>query len=159
MRTKYQLAIDIAIIPNHADAYLHESQSDGLKDMICRHVEGYNKRFGTQIDPTEQCVQIWYGSEEDSYQNGGLPECWNKLFPYEEKETKRERGFVFDKYGNRSDILPHMLPAKLFVGKKEGDRVIIFDSNDVVVYGILNQKNNRYSGFGTFEEVFNKVTK
>lgn len=160
MNSKLQVVLPIAIIPNHSHAYVNENiDSKAIKEMFARNVEGYNKRFGTRIDPFENCVELWYGTEEESFQNGGLPEVWNKLFPYDKTDVIEERGYTFDRYGNRTDILPHLMPAKLFEGKKEGDRVILFDSNTVVVFGILRQRENRYGTYGTFEEVFNKVTR
>lgn len=160
MNSKLQVVLPIAIIPNNSHAYVSEhNTSKAIKEMITRNVEGYNKRFGTRIDPFEICVELWYGTEEESFQNGGLPEVWDKLFPYDKTDVIEEHGHIFDRYGNRTDILPYLMPARLFEGKKEGDRVILFDSNTVVVFGKLLQQENRYRQFGNFEDVFKFVTR
>ena len=159
MNSKLQLTLPIAIIPNHATSYIWSEQSEATREMFRRNVEGYNQRFGCNIDPTEQCVELWYGTEEESYQNGKLPDYWDKIFPYEQKKDQDPDRPNFDKYGNRADSLPRLMPARLFKGKKEGDRVILFDSNTVVVFGKLLQQENRYKRFGNFEDVFNFVTR
>lgn len=150
------IEMNVAIIPNKAyKAIDPEWMSDGIIEMRRREYTGWNKRFGIDLRDDDKAVEIWYGSEEDSFQNGDLPEEFDEFFPVEVDQQDED----FDIYGNRRDIAPYWLPARIFEGHKEGDTVEIFRSKNCVVMGRLAQQQNRYARFGTFEEVLEMVTK
>lgn len=151
------IELNIAIIPNHSIIAVPTSYTTTYADMLRKNIAGHNSRFGLNIQDDDEVIGIWYGSENESYQNGGLPEEYNTLFPAEGVEE--EEGYEFDKYNNRIDVLPEYLPAKMFKEAKEGDKVLLFKSEHCEVYGVCNQLSNRYSRCGNFETVFSKVTR
>ena len=152
------IEMNIAIIPNRGYRInLKDEKHSLISDMYKKKIDGYNNRWGLDLHHGDVIAEIWYGSEEESYQNGGLPKEFDQLFPAE--GIVNERGYQFDKYGNRLDILPMFLPARMFEGLKEGDRVLLFKSSQCEVYGILAQLKNRYHGFGNFETVLEDCTK
>ena len=152
------IEMNIAIIPNKAHKAIDEScHTKKFEIFIRKHIDGYNRRFGLDIKDDDLMVELWYGSEKESYQNGGLPEEFNRLFPAEDWYEDSE--YMWDKYDNRLDILPSHLPARMFEGLKEGDKVLLFKSENCEVYGVLAQYKNRYRGFGSFESVFENVTR
>ena len=152
------IEMNIAIIPNKAHKAIDEKcHTKTYAQMIRKNLEGYNHRFGLDIKDDDLMVELWYGAEKESYQNGDLPEEFDTLFPAE--GVVEENGYLWDKYDNRLDILPSHLPSRMFEGLKEGDKVLLFKSENCEVYGVLAQHKNRYHEFGTFESVFENVTR
>lgn len=152
------IEMNVAVIPNRGYRInLSDEKYSFISDMEKKKVAGYNSRFGLDMKHNDIVVELWYGSEEESYQNGGLPEEFDTLFPAE--GVGNENHYQFDKYGNRIDILPGYLPARMFEGLKEGDRVLLFKSSQCEVYGILAQRKNRYHAFGNFETVLEDCTR
>jgi len=155
---KRNVTISIAIIPNNWDSMML-GWTGSLAPSRRRSIDGLNQRFGLDAKYDEKAVEIWYGSEKEGWQDGNLPKELIDAFPAEINTENSNRFYRFDRHGNRLDILPKVLPARLFIGKKEGDVVKLFESETCIVYGELRQLQNRYRRFGNFEDVFAAVTR
>ena len=154
---KRTIIINLAIVPNTCGTMMLGWDTPTLKACREYQIEGENVRFGLDSKPTDRAIEIWYGDEKEAWQNGGLPQEIIDLFPAEVGDWQN-KCHQFDKYGNRLDILPSHLPARLFAGKREGDQVKLFESAEAIVYGELRQRQNRYARFGNFEDVYAAVT-
>ena len=148
------IIIPVAIIPN---AIINQAH------CRAKSIAGYNARFGVNMTLETETVEVWYGSEKESYQNGGLPNnIIDALRGYDALSTTDE-DYVFDSYGNRLDIMPGRLPVAMFDGLKEGDYTVLTKRGSlehapgVEIRLRLNQRNNRYSRFGEFHEVLAKL--
>lgn len=137
------------IIPNHSPSYLSTSVLDRLQKIV--------KNNNLKIYNDIPVIQIWMVSEEVGSDNIS------------------DHGFCFTDGEKKYRVLPgaisEFIPAEIFIGKKEGESVTI-NFNDIKAYSEdeevrldlvfnvkLNQRAYRYRNFGTFEEVFEHVTR
>lgn len=151
-----EIIIDVAVIPNRVNSYC-ALREDSMNETARVSVQGWNERFNLDINEYEPCLEIWFGGEDDSFQNHGTPE--EIIHAFVDTNYNEEDGDEWDEFGIRYDLMPYKLPVRFFKGKKEGD-VIDFGKpkNGVQLKLRLNQAENRYARYGTFEEVVERVS-
>lgn len=127
---KNQIVGDIFIIPNHP---LKLSSQKGYWEP--RQYENFHKSVHDVVDCPEDdtYLEVWCCTPDNPNSN------WQCHY-----EMPDGRNFT------------NYLPAKLFEGKKEGDKVVISTAWGEVEL-TLNQLNHRYGRFGTFEAVMERL--
>ena len=136
------------IIERSRGYFLDHNQSiyDSLEGVPeCEMTEGeYN---GKKYSYPAQWIQIWAQDLEEKSSNPAPERTGSYNFG--------RHGFYYNGEYYRCGF-PDYLPASLFTGKKEGDK-ISFKLNDIPFELELAQGKGRYRRFGKFEEIFEKM--
>lgn len=146
---------EVFIIPNNADTINHHSMmSDQTKDWYDQI--GIMNGIGKLDRDKDKLIQLWFVCNDLASDN-----------------LTDHGGTVLDPDGNKINIRPDidLLPADLFAESREGDIVDLHIpytfrhgeetsiSMELIIHAKLNQTSYRYRRFGTFQEVFQLVTR
>jgi len=131
-----------------AAAFIIPNKQDIVNDITDFHVRMWNNRLTTwgfpQIKSGDKVVQIWTTSEDvDSWNNHGAPDPILEIMGFHE--------------GPRT-YFPEYWPASVFAGLKEGETVTI-NGDKFNITLTTAQTKYRYKRFGTFEDVFDMMTR
>lgn len=147
MENKKVIRGDVFIIPNVCDQFMCFSPDS--QEWI---KEKHSRLTGIEPKDEDKMLQVWITSKQCGNWNdylGGFQEILG-IEITREWEKSRE--------GRLLGYFPGYYPASIFAGKKEGDEVVLnCPEYDVQIVLTCRQKNYRYSKFGNFEEVFEKV--
>ena len=149
---KTEVMGDVFIIPNAVEKLSNFCEPEWIREKC-------EKMLGVTAEPEDEMLQIWAVSKEkniDWKRFGGFQKEIEEKFPTlveswkRTKEEQREYRLL--------GYFPEFVPKRIFEGKKEGD-IVEFTCPEYGVKIILtcNQLSYRYSRFGRFEEVFEKV--
>ena len=141
---------DIFIIPNIAEKFVDSSSPEWVKEKL-------NRLVGIEPKDDDKMVEVWITSPKvDNWQDnfaGFQREIGLIKDEAEENLWEEKRGEA-----RLLGYFPRHIPASIFAGKKEGDEINLHcPEYNVDIVLTCQQRNYRYSSFGTFEDVLKNV--
>ncbi len=152
IQKKIRLALSCFIVPNSIRKIGYCTISDvggtHIWDMNLSEMERLSHFRFTPIRGARY-IEVWiHNPAEGSNSNWtdhGIPQEYLHLFDYDQNE--------------RYAHAPNLLPMKFLLNKKEGDEVTLRDDHRALITLKFEQLPYRYSRFGKFEEVVDKLLK